>query len=583
MRSRTGTVLTFFAICLLVLPLPGLPVSAMAQESSGKADSTVKEATADETGGKSAELLKRIDVASRNAQRYAGEIKTASGEDRLVLELQLYRTQLRMLDDMHQLVDVVSKVEKTGKQLEIHQKVESMLSTAISMIWSNIDGLRNDIDALRARRPKTPAEAQPALESEILTLTSRLNRMYEMAYAHINNMKQLGMEVSNEQAKLSALLLERVEELSGRMRLAIDRIGTLEALRKEIPQDTNVPNQLVAAAKSLDTNADSMTIILGLMDSLKMDTSGYRARLVEATQDFSSGLTDTGVAVSLAGRAIERTTNWLLDSGPKFLLRLLVFFGIIVIFHYAKRMVRSALTQALSVSKVDLSELAKRMITSTISNLVMIIGLMIALSQLGISLGPLLAGLGIAGFIVGFALQDSLSNFASGVMILLYRPYDVGDLVDVGGVFGKVDKMSLVSTNITTLDNQMIMVPNNKIWGDVIKNVTAQDIRRVDMVFGIAYSDDIATAEEILDEILKSHEKVLDDPEPVVRLHTLGESSVDFVVRPWAKVSDYWEVYWDVTKAVKLRFDEAGISIPFPQRDLHLFPNAPLIDAAASS
>ncbi len=131
--------------------------------------------------------------------------------------------------------------------------------------------------------------------------------------------------------------------------------------------------------------------------------------------------------------------------------------------------------------------------------------------------------------------------------------------------------MNLVSTNLLTLDNQLFVVPNNKIWMDVIKNVTDQDIRRVDMVFGISYSDDIPKAEATLEDILKSHEKVLDEPESMVHLHTLGESSVDFVVRPWVNVDDYWEVYWDVTRSVKLRFDEEGISIPFPQRDVHTY------------
>ena len=130
--------------------------------------------------------------------------------------------------------------------------------------------------------------------------------------------------------------------------------------------------------------------------------------------------------------------------------------------------------------------------------------------------------------------------------------------------------MNLVSTSLLTLDNQLFIVPNSKIWGDVIKNVTAQKTRRVDMVFGISYSDDIPKAESVLEDILKSHEKVLDKPEPMVRLHTLGESSVDFVVRPWVKVDHYWDVYWDVTRSVKLRFDEAGVSIPFPQRDVHI-------------
>ena len=131
--------------------------------------------------------------------------------------------------------------------------------------------------------------------------------------------------------------------------------------------------------------------------------------------------------------------------------------------------------------------------------------------------------------------------------------------------------MSLVSTTILTVDNQTIVVPNSKIWGDVIKNVTAQDIRRVDTVFGISYTDDIAKAEQVLENILKQHDKVLDEPESVVKLHTLGESSVDFVVRPWVAVDDYWDVYWDVTRAVKIRFDKEGISIPFSQRDVHIY------------
>ena len=140
-----------------------------------------------------------------------------------------------------------------------------------------------------------------------------------------------------------------------------------------------------------------------------------------------------------------------------------------------------------------------------------------------------------------------------------------------GTVFGKVSKMSLVSTTILTIDNQTIIIPNSKIWGDVIKNVTAQDLRRVDMTFGISYTDDIPKAEQVLMGILKDHDKVLDDPEPAVKLHELGDSSVNFVVRPWVNVDDYWDVYWDVTRAVKMRFDEEGVSIPFPQRDVHIY------------
>jgi small conductance mechanosensitive channel len=129
--------------------------------------------------------------------------------------------------------------------------------------------------------------------------------------------------------------------------------------------------------------------------------------------------------------------------------------------------------------------------------------------------------------------------------------------------------MNLVSTTIATFDNQTLVVPNSKIWGDVIKNVTAQKVRRVDLLFGIGYSDDIPHAERVLKDIVANNDKVLEKPEPVVRLHELGESSVNFIVRPWVKTEDYWDVYWSITRAVKVRFDEEGISIPFPQRDVH--------------
>jgi small conductance mechanosensitive channel len=202
--------------------------------------------------------------------------------------------------------------------------------------------------------------------------------------------------------------------------------------------------------------------------------------------------------------------------------------------------------------------------------MVMGIGILVVLRQFGVQLGPMLAGLGIAGFVLGFALQDTLSNFAAGGMILAYHPFDIGDAVEVAGASGTVQKMSLVSTTILTLDNQTLIVPNRKVWGDVIRNTTAQATRRVDLAFGVGYESDIPKVERVLHEIVTGHAKVLQNPAPIIKVHALAESSVNFVVRPWTRTEDYWDVYWDITRAVKLRFDEEGISIPFPQRELHV-------------
>jgi len=216
------------------------------------------------------------------------------------------------------------------------------------------------------------------------------------------------------------------------------------------------------------------------------------------------------------------------------------------------------------------SDLLRDFFVNSVRKVTIFIGVVVALSYLEVDIGPFLAAIGAAGFVIGFALQGTLSNFASGVMILLYRPYDIGDAVSVAGVAGSVDAMTLVSTTIRSWDNQRIVIPNNKIWGDVITNITGNTTRRVDMVFGISYSDDIDEAQAILEDIVNKTEGVLKDPAPTIKMHELADSSVNFVVRPWSKTSDYWNVYWAVTREVKKRFDAEGISIPFPQRDVHL-------------
>ena len=402
-------------------------------------------------------------------------------------------------------------------------------------------------------------------------LTRSLDDVYLYSMTHVEEAEKLGLDVSQEKATISESLMGRAEELSGRMELAQERIKDLKARQKETPDDVTVPVLLVAAQKDLDTNVGSMGVVLDLMRTLELPSATYREQLLTVTSDISSGLLDPSVAMSLIGRATSSVMDWIAENGARVVAKLLLVVAILAFFRFAARLVSRAVGRSLDASKLDLSRLLRRVIISTVSNLIFVFGLLVALSQLGIRLGPLLGGLGVAGFIMGFALQDSLSNFASGLMILIYRPYDVGDVVDLGGVNGKVDRMSLVSTTILTFDNERLVVPNKKIWGDVIKNVTAQDVRRVDLLFGISYSDDISRAETVLTEILQGHDKVLDEPESVVRLHALGDSSVDFVVRPWVKTEDYWDVYWDVTRAVKTRFDEEGISIPFPQQDVHIY------------
>jgi small conductance mechanosensitive channel len=226
---------------------------------------------------------------------------------------------------------------------------------------------------------------------------------------------------------------------------------------------------------------------------------------------------------------------------------------------------------ARSLDKVpDISQLLKRYVLIFAYWLTFFIGVMLVLTFIGINVTPLFAVFGGLSFIVGFAMQETLSNFASGLLIMVLKPFDLGDFIETAGKSGTVDAMSVVSTTIRTFDNQIIIVPNSKIWGDVITNVNAEETRRVDLVFGIGYSDSIDQAKAVLADAVANHPLCLKDPAPAFGVGELADSSVNIYCRPWVKTEDYWTVYWDLTGTVKERFDAAGISIPFPQRDVHM-------------
>ena len=215
---------------------------------------------------------------------------------------------------------------------------------------------------------------------------------------------------------------------------------------------------------------------------------------------------------------------------------------------------------------------------------VLLIGVVIALSALEINTTPLMAALGGAALVIGLALQGTLANFAAGLLIVAYRPFDRGNVVEAGGVLGKVREMSMLTTTIVTPDNKKVVVPNGSIWNGTITNLTGMPTRRVDLVIGVGYACDLNQVQETLEQILSETELVLEEPAPVIEVNELADNSVNFVVRPWCRTADYWAVYWGVTRAVKLRFDELGIEIPFPQRQLHLpagLPASPAAEAEA--
>ena len=265
---------------------------------------------------------------------------------------------------------------------------------------------------------------------------------------------------------------------------------------------------------------------------------------------------------------MQQAQSWLATHGTAFVVNLVVFLLVLLAGRIAIGSAVRVAGQMMARSE-RVSEMLANFLASALSKALWVIVLMIALGQLGIDIGPLIAGLGVAGFVIGFAFQESLGNLAAGVMIMLNRPFDVGDYVDAGGESGTVTDLNFMATTLTTPDNKEIVVPNRAVWSSSVTNYTANETRRVEWTVGIGYSSDIGRAIEIAHEILQNDDQVLAEPEPLIAVKELADSSVNLVIRAWTATDDFWTVFFRVNRIIKERYDEAEIEIPFPQRDIH--------------
>lgn len=262
----------------------------------------------------------------------------------------------------------------------------------------------------------------------------------------------------------------------------------------------------------------------------------------------------------LLGRIIVLISDW----GLKVIGALVV----LIVGRMIAKAVRKGVRKALERGNMDPTLVP--FVSSLAFYLVMAFVLIAVLGMVGIQTASMIAVLGAAGLAVGLALQGTMANFASGVMLLIFRPFHKGDFIEASGVAGAVDTVGIFTTTLNTPDNVRIVLPNGTVWGQVIKNYATNDTRRVDLVMGISYDDDIGTAIETINKVLENEPRLLKDPAPTVAVSELADSSVNLVVRPWCAKEDYWGVYFDLTRALKEGLESSGCSIPYPQTDVHL-------------
>ncbi|MDZ7923793.1 MAG: mechanosensitive ion channel [Marinagarivorans sp.] len=257
-----------------------------------------------------------------------------------------------------------------------------------------------------------------------------------------------------------------------------------------------------------------------------------------------------------------------IDQVIPFLINVAIAIGIYVIGKWISGYIVKFIDKAMTLRKMDVA--LRGFIVAILGTLFTFVIALVAIEQLGVNTTSLLALLGAAGLAVGLALKDSLSNFAAGVMLILFKPFKIGDFVEVAGIAGAVESIEVFNSILKTGDNKKVIVPNSQIYGDTITNYSANPTRRVDLVIGISYGDDMKKARELIMQVVLADQRILKDPEAVVAVNELGESSVNIIVRPWVATDDYWVVRWALLEAIKNSFDANGISIPFPQRDVHI-------------
>jgi len=269
---------------------------------------------------------------------------------------------------------------------------------------------------------------------------------------------------------------------------------------------------------------------------------------------------------------------WLLNNGMELITNIIVSVIILIAAKIIISVVIKALRAALKKSG-KVSEILEKFSVNIASKALWLVAIILILVQFGIDVGPLVAGLGVTGFILGFAFQETIGNMLAGVMISLNKPFEMGEYVDIGGVYGTVKDMDMISITLHTPDNKKIVMANKVVWGKPITNYSALETRRVDLVFGISYGADIKQAIDIIKKEITKLSEILPEPEPIVEVLSLGDSSVNFAVKPWVKNEDYWKVFFALNQMVKYAFDEAGVEIPFPQLDVHHHGSAEIKDA----
>lgn len=515
--------------------------------------------------------LDELDALSAWIEEVGARLALAAGQDRQAFVHQLLESWGEHHDAVTELADEIDRVGVDQVSSRITGAARAALAREITELERSVEIVADSGIVMRRELPNIPMNDRFAAELALSEVYSILRRALTWLVEDYEIVEEMGLSIPTNGAAVDQAFRQRAGLVSADLEFAVSRRSALRR-RRDLPgvDTAAMALELAVLDERIESSTANMETLVDLMERRGLPTADYKRLLLTTTGEVGLAIFDREVVGGLLAEWWASIRRWAISNAGTFGVQGLIILAVLMVTRLVARMARRVAGRVLESDRLKVSGLLAQLVETGVSKAVWLIGFLVIMSVFGINVGPALAGLGIVGFVLGFALQDTLGNFAAGLMIMVYRPFDVGDLVTAGGVFGKVKDLTLVSTMITTLDNQLTVIPNGKVWGGVINNATAQSTRRVDLEFSVGHHSDITQVKRILEEIVSENELVLEDPAPVIGVHSLGDRSIDLVCRPWCKTEDLMTVRWGVTEAVKRRFDEEGVTMPFPVSDVRI-------------
>jgi small conductance mechanosensitive channel len=520
------------------------------------------------------ELMNNLEASLDSILVFEDKLKGKDREAQKVLNVQGRRYAEKLQEDQPKLLDIIPKLDPDGIPAEdIKRRFKEFLVAESDLYDRVYDKWSREIDNLRDLRTSAATEELGDIEAQINTSRDRLDDLLTAKINTLTTADSLGLTTGEEWDRLESLMTNRAENLVGRLQIAANERNQLQTKIRDAERAGAPEAQMAAdrtrlqyANRRVEGIAKSLGRKVDLLAKRGVNVTQYRQFIIQTTGKVTEKVLDPRVLVGLVYDFLKNSWKWIKDNGAAFLVKLLIILAFIFSFRLVFRL-GWRLVRLLGLAK--LSRLMADLVNRMINPFANITGLFAGLWFLGVNPTTLLAGVGVLSVIIGLALQDSLSNLAAGFFILLTRPYDVDDIITVsGGVIGTVRAMGLANTTVVTFDNRRLLVPNRKIWGEVIENRSAEAVRRVEIKVRIGYAEDVDRALEIIRDLLTHNERVLSRPEPLIFVSDLANSWIEIDVRPWTRNADWWPLLTELPRLVRLRFAEEGIEIPIPQTEI---------------